>query len=107
MADLVSATAAGQAMFKASCSEVVLLEGLTVTRQFSKDAENEVEPEGIKGLREQKCFKCQKTGHIAKDCQQKRKKALRKRTGTAIIVAKLATGPENALRSKNTKPIEV
>ena len=31
LADLVSATAAGQAMFKASCSEVVLLEGLTVT----------------------------------------------------------------------------
>ena len=31
LADLVSATAAGQAMFKASCSEVVSLEGLPVT----------------------------------------------------------------------------
>ena len=73
LADLVSATTAGQAMFKASCSEVVSLEGLAVMTQFSKDAENEVEPEGIEVLNDQKCFKCQKTGHIAKDCRQKRK----------------------------------
>ena len=38
LAYLVSAAAAGQAMFKASCSEVVSLEGLTITTQFSKDA---------------------------------------------------------------------
>ena len=69
LADLVSATVAGQAMFKASFSEVVSLEGLAVTTQFSKDAENEVEPEGIEGLSNRKCFKCQKTGHIAKDCR--------------------------------------
>ena len=36
LADLMSAAAAGQAMLKASCSEVVLLEGLVVTTQFSK-----------------------------------------------------------------------
>ena len=72
LADLVSATAAGQAMFKASCSEVVSLEGLAVTTQFSKDAENEVEPEGIEGLSDRTCFKCRKTGHIAKDCQLKK-----------------------------------
>ena len=41
LADLVSATAAGQAMFKASCSEVVSLEGLAVTTQFSKDAKKD------------------------------------------------------------------
>ena len=73
LADLISATAAGQAMFKASCSEVVSLEGLAVTTQFSKDAENETETEGIKGLSDRRCFNCKKTGHIAKDCRQKRK----------------------------------
>ena len=57
LADLVSATAAGQAMFKASCLEVVSLEGLAVMTQFSKEAENEVEPEGIEGLSDQTCFK--------------------------------------------------
>ena len=56
LADLVSATAAGQAMFKASCSEVVSLEGLAVTTQFSKDAENKAETEGIEVLSDWKCF---------------------------------------------------
>ena len=37
---------------------------------------------------------------------KREKKVPRKRTGTATIVAKLATGPENALRSKKTKPME-
>ena len=79
LADLVSATAAGQAMFKASCSEVVSLEGLAVTTHFSKDVENEVEPEGIEGLSNQKYFKCHKMGHIAKDCRQKRKEGSEKK----------------------------
>ena len=56
LADLVSATAAGQAMFKASCSEVVSLEGLTVTTKFSKDMENEAETEDIEGISDRKFF---------------------------------------------------
>ena len=81
LVDLVSTTAAGQVMFKAACSELVSLEGLAVMTQFSKDAENEAETEGIEGLSDRKCFQCKKTGHIAKDCQQKRKEGSEKRDG--------------------------
>ena len=88
LADLVSATAAGQAMFKASCSEVVSLDGLAVTTQFSKDAENEVEQEGIEGLNERTCFKCRKTGHIAKDCRQKRKEGTERKEGNCNYCSK-------------------
>ena len=54
LVNLIFATPAGQAMFKASCSEVVSLEGLAVTTQFSKDTENETENEGIEGLSDRK-----------------------------------------------------
>ena len=81
LADLVSVTVLGQAMFKASCSEVVSLEGLAVMTQFSKDAGNKVEPEGIEGLSDRTCFKCRKTGHIAKDCRQKKKEGTEKKGG--------------------------
>ena len=38
--DLTIYPAQGQAKFKASCSEIVSLEGLAVRTQFSKNAEN-------------------------------------------------------------------
>ena len=75
------ATAQGQAMFKAACPEIVSLEGLAVTTQFSKDAENEVDTESIEGLGDRKCYKCQKTGHIAKECRQKRKEGTERKEG--------------------------
>ena len=62
-----------------TCSEVVLLKGLAVTTQFSKDAENDTEKEGIEGLSDGRCFNCKKTGHIAKDCRQKRKEGSEKK----------------------------
>ena len=43
--DLMRATAQGQALFKAACPEIVSLEGLAVTTQFSKEAENELDTE--------------------------------------------------------------
>ena len=79
--DLMRATAQGQAMFKASCPEIVSLDGLAVTTQFSKDAENEVDMESIEGLGDRKCYKCQKTGHIAKECKSKRKEGTERKEG--------------------------
>ena len=59
-----------------------------MTTQFSKDAENEVEPEGIEGLSDQTCFKCRKTGHIAKDCRQKRKEGTERKEGNCNYCSK-------------------
>ena len=93
-------------MPKASCSELVSLEGLAVTTQFSKDAENEAEPEGIEGLSKRKCFKCQKTAHIAKDCQQKRKEGTEKKEGNCNYCSKPGHWARDCFKKKKTRPME-
>ena len=86
--DLMRATAQGQALFKAACPEIVSLEGLAVTTQFSKEAENELDTEEIAGIGDRKCYRCQKPGHIAKDCRQKKKEGTEKKDGNCNYCGK-------------------
>ena len=90
-------------MFKASCSEVVSLEGLAVTTQFSKEAENEVEPEGIEGLSDWTCFKYRKTGHIAKDCRQKKKEGTERKEGNCHYCSKPGHWAKDCFKKQKDK----
>ena len=71
--------------------------------QFSKDVENEVEPEGIEGLSDRKCFKCQKTGHIAKDCWQKRKEGSEKKDGNCNYCGKAGHWARECFKKQKDK----
>ena len=71
--DLMKYTAQGQAKFKAGCPDVVSLDGLALTTQFTRNEledEEGMEIDKINGKETRKCYNCQTIGHLAKDCRK-------------------------------------